>query len=180
MGLTLERGPQVGGDFDWMILGYAEEKKAALELVETGSGGREGIVEFVKDSLGGGLDKVLYILIKEDDSTSKCTFVCWIGSHVAAFRKASTSTHRGAISSWVTKMVHNLQEEYVQSCNDLLGAPEEVAEADASVLPGGEEVAGAGALNESMAMLENKMSSKPGQCVRLLATQHRGVVGSRA
>eukprot|EP00286_Rhodomonas_abbreviata_P013112 CAMPEP_0181337936 /NCGR_PEP_ID=MMETSP1101-20121128/28336_1 /TAXON_ID=46948 /ORGANISM="Rhodomonas abbreviata, Strain Caron Lab Isolate" /LENGTH=486 /DNA_ID=CAMNT_0023448567 /DNA_START=275 /DNA_END=1732 /DNA_ORIENTATION=- len=160
------REAEVGGDFDWMLLGYAEEKKNTLQLIETGAGGREAVVEYINDSLAGGLDRVLYILIKEDDSTNKCTFVAWIGMNVAAFRKANTSTHRGAISNWVTRVVHNLQEEYCQSGNDLLGLKEEGGEGlDASVLPAAGEGVTSATLNESMSnvfALESKMYSKPG------------------
>ncbi len=115
------REAEVDGDFTWMILSYVEEKKNTLSLLETGSGGRKGLVEYLRASHNGALDKVLYILIKEDDSTNKCTFVCWIGFNVPAFYKASTSTHRGAISNWLSTVVHNVKEEYVQSGNDLLG-----------------------------------------------------------
>ena len=113
------------GDFDWMMLGYAEDKKNTLRLLETGNGGREAIVDFVKDDMGGALDKVMYLIIKEDYSCNKCTFVCWIGAKVPAFVKANTSTHRGAISEWVSTVIHNLREEYVHSGNDLLGLKDE-------------------------------------------------------
>jgi hypothetical protein len=115
------REAEVDGDFTWMILSYVEDKKNTLALLETGSGGRKGLVEYLRASHNGALDKVLYILVKEDDSTNKCTFVCWIGCNVPAFYKASTSTHRGAISNWLSTVVHNVKEEYVQSGNDLLG-----------------------------------------------------------
>jgi hypothetical protein len=115
------REAEIDGDFTWMILSYVEDKKNTLSLLETGSGGRKGLVEYLRASHNGALDKVLYILIKEDDSTNKCTFVCWIGFNVPAFYKASTSTHRGAISNWLSTVVHSVKEEYVQSGNDLLG-----------------------------------------------------------
>jgi len=54
--------------------------------------------------VNGGVDKVLYLVIKEDDSTSKCTFLSWIGRNVGAFAKANASTHRGAISTWMTQV----------------------------------------------------------------------------
>eukprot|EP00960_Hanusia_phi_P070555 767335-Hanusia_phi.AAC.4 len=110
--------------FSWLILGYVEGKKNTLHLIETGNGGREGVASYVRDDMNGALDKCMYMLIKEDDSSSKCTYVCWIGKNVPAFVKANISTHRGAISSWITTVVHNLQEEIVESVNDLLGEKE--------------------------------------------------------
>lgn len=57
-----------------------------------------------------------------------------------AFKRANSSTHRGGISGWITAIVHNLQEEYVQSCNDLLGQKEEEEEVPVAGEPGqGEE-----------------------------------------
>jgi hypothetical protein len=119
------REAEINGDFNWMILSYVENKKNTLALLETGNGGRQGLVEYLDADHNGARDKVLYILIKEDDSCNKCTFVSWIGIDVPAFQKASFSTHRGAISKWMTEIIHNLQEEYVQSGNDLLGLKDE-------------------------------------------------------
>lgn len=54
-----------------MILGYVEDKKNTLALVETGNDGREGISDYVKSEMGGGLDRVMYVIIKENNSSNK-------------------------------------------------------------------------------------------------------------
>jgi hypothetical protein len=152
------REAEIDGDFTWMILSYVEDKKNTLTLLETGNGGRKGVAEYLRAEHNGALDKVLYILIKEDDSSNKCTFVCWIGCNVPAFSKASTSTHRGAISNWLSTVVHNVKEEYVQSGNDLLGlkdveAPRNPQNADGSELAQSQS----SGINE----VEKKIQSKP-------------------
>ena len=38
--------------------------------------------------MAGALDKVMYLIIKEDYSCSKCTFVCWIGAKVGQSRSS--------------------------------------------------------------------------------------------
>ena len=98
---------------------------------------------------------MLYILIKEDDSSNKCTFVCWIGKDVPAFQKAGTSTHRGAISKWMTEVIHNLKEECVESGNDLLGLKEEPKEACSS------DSGGNPAQNARIHEREKHVQSKP-------------------
>ena len=155
--LCLElRELEAEGDFDWMMLGYAEDKKNTLRLIETGNGGREAIVDYVKEDMGGALDKVMYLLIKEDYSCNKCTFVCWIGAKVPAFIKANTSTHRGAISEWITTVIHNLQEEYVHSGNDLLGLKDEIeVEGHDSRVPEG------GDANASVMQIDSTLHAKP-------------------
>jgi hypothetical protein len=54
-----------------MILGYVEDKKNTLALVETGNDGREGIADYVKSEMAGGLDKIMYLIIKESNSSNK-------------------------------------------------------------------------------------------------------------
>ncbi len=54
-----------------MIIGYVEDKKSTLALVETGNDGREGIADYVRTEMGGGLDKILYLIIKEVNSSNK-------------------------------------------------------------------------------------------------------------
>mmetsp|Transcript_10200 Transcript_10200/g.29262 ORF Transcript_10200/g.29262 Transcript_10200/m.29262 type:complete len:985 (-) Transcript_10200:35-2989(-) len=133
------READINGDFNWMILSYAEDKKNTLALLETGNGGRKGLAEYLQTDHDGASDKVLYLLIKEDDSSNKCTFVCWIGPGVPAMFKASASTHRGAISKWMSSVIHNLKEEYVESVNDLLGIKETsspLKDANSSMLEG--------------------------------------------
>uniref|UniRef100_A0A7S4KMT6 ADF-H domain-containing protein n=1 Tax=Guillardia theta TaxID=55529 RepID=A0A7S4KMT6_GUITH len=146
--------------FSWLILGYVEGKKNTLHLIETGNGGRDGLAGYVREEMNGALDKCMYMLIKEDDSSSKCTYVCWIGKNVPAFVKANISTHRGAISSWITTVVHNLQEEIVESVNDLLGVKDED---DDSLEQVNESVAN---VNESVhtshvQQIDSQLQSKP-------------------
>ena len=156
--LCLElRELEEAGDFDWMMLGYAEEKKNTLRLLETGNGGREAIVDYVKEDMGGALDKVLYLVIKEDYSCNKCTFICWIGSKVPAFVKAVTSTHQGAISEWVSRVIHKLQAECVGSGNELLGLKDEDEDSTDRSLDGDRSVA----VNDSISVIDDKLSSKP-------------------
>ena len=156
--LCLElRELEEAGDFDWMMLGYAEEKKNTLRLLETGNGGREAIVDYVKEDMGGALDKVLYLVIKEDYSCNKCTFICWIGSKVPAFVKAVTSTHQGAISEWVSRVIHKLQAECVGSGNELLGLKDEDEDSTDRSLEGDRSVA----VNDSISVIDDKLSSKP-------------------
>ena len=148
------REEDINGDFTWLILSYVEDKKNTLALMETGNGRRNGLVEYLRTHHNGALDKVLYILIKEDDSCNKCTFVYWIGCNVPAFYKASTSTHRGAISSWLTSLIH-MTEEFVQSGNDLLG----LNDSEKSQTPDADE------LNQSqcagISEVEKKIQNKP-------------------
>lgn len=148
------REAEISGDFNWMILTYVEDKKNTLALLETGNGGRRGLVEYLDADHGGARDKVLYILIKEDESCNKCTFVSWIGVDVPAFQKASFSTHRGAISKWMTEIVHNLQEEYVQDGNDLLGLKGEPADVQRSENASNSQ-------SSRIHEVEQKMQSKP-------------------
>ena len=156
--LCLElRELEEAGDFDWMMLGYAEEKKNTLRLLETGNGGREAIVDYVKEDMGGALDKVLYLVIKEDYSCNKCTFICWIGSKVPAFVKAVTSTHQGAISEWVSRVIHKLQAECVGSGNELLGLKDEDEDSTDRSLEGDRSAA----VNDSISVIDDKLSSKP-------------------
>eukprot|EP00284_Hemiselmis_tepida_P001483 CAMPEP_0174945104 /NCGR_PEP_ID=MMETSP1355-20121228/80719_1 /TAXON_ID=464990 /ORGANISM="Hemiselmis tepida, Strain CCMP443" /LENGTH=353 /DNA_ID=CAMNT_0016192461 /DNA_START=92 /DNA_END=1150 /DNA_ORIENTATION=- len=108
-------------DFNWMILGYVEDKKNTLALVETGNDTREGVADYIRAELGGGADRVLYILIKEDNHVHKMVFVSWIGKAVPALRRAHASTHRGAICSWLATIVQTRDEEHVSSCCELLG-----------------------------------------------------------
>jgi hypothetical protein len=157
--LCLElRELEAEGDFDWMMLGYADDKKNTLRLLETGNGGREAVVDYLREDMAGALDKVMYLILKEDYSCSKCTFVYWIGSKVPAFVKANTSTHRGAISEWITRMIHNLQEECVSSGNELLGLKD--AEEDRSNVS--VEGGSSDAVNESTVMqIDSQLHAKP-------------------
>ena len=152
------REAEVGGDFGWIILGYAEDKKNTIKLIETGAGGRESLAAYIREEMNAGIDKILYLVIKEDDSTSKCTFLSWIGRSVGAFTKANTSTHRGAISTWMTQVVHNLQEEYVGSCAELLGLKGH-DEHEETVLSGCD--ASVVDPNASVLEIENRLTSKP-------------------
>jgi len=157
--LCLElRELEAQGDFDWMMLGYAEDKKNTLRLLETGNGGREAVVDYLREDMAGALDRVMYLILKEDYSCSKCTFVYWIGSKVPAFVKANTSTHRGAISEWITRMIHNLQEECVSSGNELLGLKDSEEDgANVSVEGGSSD-----AVNESTVMqIDSQLHAKP-------------------
>lgn len=156
--LCLElRELETQGDFDWMMLGYAEDKKNTLRLLETGNGGREAVVDYLREDMAGALDRVMYLILKEDYSCSKCTFVYWIGSKVPAFVKANTSTHRGAISEWITRLIHNLQEECVSSGNELLGLKDSEDGANVSVEGGSSD-----AVNDSTVMqIDSQLHAKP-------------------
>eukprot|EP00802_Teleaulax_amphioxeia_P002947 Tamp_02950.p1 GENE.Tamp_02950~~Tamp_02950.p1 ORF type:complete len:730 (+),score=275.52 Tamp_02950:374-2563(+) len=159
--LCLElRELEEAGDFDWMMLGYAEDKKNALRLLETGNGGREAIVDYVREDMAGAQDKVMYLILKEDYSCSKCTFIYWIGSKVPAFVKANTSTHRGAISEWITQVIHNLKEECVSTGNELLGLKDHEEDAENESVVG----EGSDAVNESTAnviQIDSQLHAKP-------------------
>mmetsp|Transcript_40346 Transcript_40346/g.97352 ORF Transcript_40346/g.97352 Transcript_40346/m.97352 type:complete len:386 (-) Transcript_40346:60-1217(-) len=125
-------------DFNWMIMGYVEDKKNTLALVETGNDTREGLSDYIKTELGGGADRVLYILIKEDNHVHKVVFVSWIGKSVPALKRAHASTHRGAICSWLATIVQSRDEEFVSSCSELLGLKEEEGEEELRPAWGGD------------------------------------------
>ena len=140
-------------EYNWMIIGYVEDKKNALELVETGNDTREGVADYIKAELGGGLDRVMYLLLKEDNAVQKITFISWMGKNVPALKRANATTHRGAIVSWISSIVQSRQEEHVSCCAELLGLKDEEAEEEGA-LTEGDKV-------DNVKELEERISSKP-------------------
>ena len=84
---------------DRALFGY-EGATDNLQLVATGSGTIDGLVEHLQD------DQINYGLYRTTDRydghlTIKFVFIVWIGERVKILRKARIATHKGAITSFI-------------------------------------------------------------------------------